>query len=123
MSEIALRDVPQGFSGLHSLLGGDARNLNLAARAFYRSVQVDLARMEKAAQEGDWSEVSMLARRIAMVCAQVSEHRAALAMASLARLRRADAMRAEYDRYRSDLTELAGRAMEFSKHYEARLGQ
>lgn len=109
MSEIALRDVPQGFSGPHSLLGGHARELNLVARAFYRSVQMDLACLEEP-QDGDW------ARRIAMDCAQVSEHPGALAMAWPTRPRRADAMRAEYDRYRTDLTELAGRAMEFSKH-------
>jgi hypothetical protein len=60
MSGIAVRDVPQGILGLHSLPGGDARMLNLVARAFYRSVQMDLACLEEP-QDGDW------ARRIAMV--------------------------------------------------------
>ncbi len=115
MSGIAVRDVWQGTLGLHSLLGGDARKLNLVGQAFCHSAQMDLARLEKP-QNGDWSEEAIVARRIAMDCAQVSEHPAALAMASLTCLRHADAMRAEYDRYRTDLTELAGRAMEFSKH-------
>lgn len=123
MSGVALRDVSQGFSGLHSLLGGDARKLNLVARAFYRSVQMDLARLEEAARGADWPEVSMLARRIAMDCAQVSEHRAALAMASLTRLRDADTMRAEYERYRTDLGELEARATDFVDRYAAVLAQ
>ena len=70
MSGIAVRDVSQGILGLHSLLGGDARKLNLVGRAFDHSAQMDLARLEKP-QDGDWSEEPILARRIAMDCAQV----------------------------------------------------
>jgi hypothetical protein len=64
MSGTASRDVPQGFSGMHSLQGGDARKLNLVAHGFHRSVLMDFACLEKAAQNGDWPEVSMLGRCI-----------------------------------------------------------
>jgi hypothetical protein len=117
MSGTELRDAPQGISGLHSLLGGDARKLQLVSRSLYRSILMDLQRMEQAAEQGDWQSVCMLARRISIDCEQVSEHRAEFAICSLARLRDARSMRNEYRLYRDDLARLAEHAKAVAEHY------
>lgn len=123
MGNAAMRTLSQGFSGLCELLNGDVRKLNLVARSLYRSVQMDLQRMEQAADEGDWQAVCALAQRISLDCAQVSEHRAEFAIRSLARLRDAGSMRKEYRLYRDDLARLSDHARSVADHYEIALDE
>ena len=114
---VTMRDVAHGFSGLCELLKGDSRKLTLVARSLYRSVLLDLQRMEQAAESGDWETVCMLAQRITLDCAQVSEHRAEFALCSLTRVRDANAMRKDYRLYRDDLARLSEHAQSVVDHY------
>lgn len=121
MKQAKLNDIPQGFSGLHALMKGDARKVSIVARAFYHSVLMDLERMEQAAVKEDWIEVRRLARRIAIDCEQVSEYRGSQAMASLSRLLDAWTMRNEYNRFRADIIELSAWSAATASQYAVAL--
>jgi hypothetical protein len=117
MHQATMGDAPQGFSELCELFKGDARKLGLVTRLLYHSVLMDLQRLERAADDGDWQSVCSLAQRISLDCAQVSEHRAEFALCSLARVRNAGAMRKDYRLYREDLARLSDYAQSVVDRY------
>jgi hypothetical protein len=68
------------FSALSRLLGGDRRKVAMVAHVFYRSVAMDMLRLEGAASSADWAAVRMLANHIAIACIHVGEVDAAYAL-------------------------------------------
>jgi hypothetical protein len=68
------------FPALSRLLGGDRRKVAMVAHVFYRSVAMDMLRLEGAASSADWAAVRMLANHIAIACIHAGEVDAAYAL-------------------------------------------
>lgn len=70
-------EEPQAYAALAALLGGDGYRVRLILGVFHQSARKDLQWMERAAIEGNWSQVRRLAQRMAIGCRQIGEERMA----------------------------------------------
>ena len=73
-TDVQTRDgKAQAYTTLSALLGGDERKIKLVLGVFHQSVRKDLAAMERAVIESDWSRVRKLVQRMAVGCRQIGE--------------------------------------------------
>jgi len=86
----------------------------MVAHVFYRSVAMDMLRLEGAASSADWAAVRVLANHIAIACVHVGEVDAAQALEPISNTRddfeTGTAFQHTYADTRADLIELLERA-------------